>query len=625
MYKRKNRRLGRLERSSVYSPKRLLFTVAFSIFICESFVMIIFSLFHFSHWFHSFLDAFLLIILVSPALYLFLFRPMVHHTKELKEAEEALQRAHNGLERRVEERTKDLEKANEQLRLQMNKIKEDERKIQESEVHFQAVAHSAKEAIITTDSNGRITFWNRAAQEMFDYTEDSMLGQKVTFLMPEKYRKAHDDGIERYLSTGESNIIGKTTEYYGLRKEGAEFPLELSLATWKAEEEIFFTAIIRDITKRKEVEAKIRRNHDIESVTYSLLRLSLEDIPIEEILERALELILSISWLSFEARACIFLVEDEQGFLVMKAQNKLDEAIQKECERLPLGRCLCGRAVLKKEIEFADCVDDRHEIRYEGIRPHGHYCVPILYAGKVLGVINLYVKEGHKRDMSEEDFLTSIANTLAGIIQRKHLDEERQDTLVKLRRAMGGSIQLLADTSEVRDPYTAGHQRGVANLAQAIATEMGLTRDQIDGIRMAGAIHDLGKLSVPSDILSKPAKLNDMEFNLIKIHPQVGYEILSKVEFPWPLAEIILQHHERMNGSGYPQGLSGEEILLEARILAVADVIEAMASHRPYRPALGIDKALEEIQENKGTLYDPDVVDACLKILKERKFELNMS
>jgi putative nucleotidyltransferase with HDIG domain len=173
---------------------------------------------------------------------------------------------------------------------------------------------------------------------------------------------------------------------------------------------------------------------------------------------------------------------------------------------------------------------------------------------------------------------------------------------------------------EIRDPYTFGHQRRVTHLATAIAKEMALSPDQIEGIAVAGNLHDIGKINVPSEILNKPGKLSDIEFALIKSHPQAGYEIVKDIEFPWPVAEVLLQHHERMNGSGYPRGLAGGDILLEARIMAVADVVEAMASHRPYRPTLGIDKALEEIVQNKGILYDPDVVDACLKLFKEKGF-----
>jgi putative nucleotidyltransferase with HDIG domain len=174
----------------------------------------------------------------------------------------------------------------------------------------------------------------------------------------------------------------------------------------------------------------------------------------------------------------------------------------------------------------------------------------------------------------------------------------------------------------MRDPYTAGHQSRVADVARAIATDMGLSQEIIDGIRMAGTIHDIGKLSIPAEILTKPTKLTNIEYSLIKEHSQSGYEMLKNVESPWPLAEIAYQHHERMNGTGYPRNMKGDEILVEARILAVADVVEAMASHRPYRASLGIEAALEEIEKNKGVLYDDAVVNTCLKLFREKGYKL---
>ena len=196
----------------------------------------------------------------------------------------------------------------------------------------------------------------------------------------------------------------------------------------------------------------------------------------------------------------------------------------------------------------------------------------------------------------------------------QNLEQMVEDRTVKLQGALEGIIKAMARTVESRDPYTAGHQQRVADLAVVIAIEMNIPKDQIKGIRMGGMIHDLGKMSVPAEILSKPSRLTENEFALIKTHPRVGYDIIADIEFPWPIAQMVLQHHERMNGSGYPQGLSGEGILLEARILCVADVLEAMASHRPYRAALGIDVALDEIKKNKGIFYDSDVVDALFRL-----------
>src|SRR5664280_477867 len=213
-------------------------------------------------------------------------------------------------------------------------------------------------------------------------------------------------------------------------------------------------------------------------------------------------------------------------------------------------------------------------------------------------------------------------NFLNNVTEHKLAEVKLQQTLDSLNNAVGATIQVMVSAIEMRDPYTAGHQLRSANLACAIATEMGLPQDNIDGLRMAGSIHDIGKLSIPAEILSKPTKLTDIEFSLIKEHSHSGYEMLKNVESPWPLAQIVYQHHERMDGSGYPRNLKGDEILMEARIMAVSDVVEAMASHRPYRPGLGIDVALEEIEKNRGILYDNAVADACLRLFREKSYQL---
>jgi HD-GYP domain-containing protein (c-di-GMP phosphodiesterase class II) len=222
----------------------------------------------------------------------------------------------------------------------------------------------------------------------------------------------------------------------------------------------------------------------------------------------------------------------------------------------------------------------------------------------------------------EQGKATGILAEGRDITARKRAEEELKQSSGRLRKALGATVQSISIIVEMKDPYTAGHQQRVADLARSIATEMDLSADQRDFIRTTSAIHDIGKISIPSEILSKPTKLTDLEFRLIKTHSQSGYDILKDIDFPWPVADVVLQHHERMDGSGYPQGLKGNDILLEARIMAVADVVEAIASHRPYRPSLGIDFALEEISRNKGILYDADAVDACLKLFQEKSYSL---
>jgi HD-GYP domain-containing protein (c-di-GMP phosphodiesterase class II) len=368
--------------------------------------------------------------------------------------------------------------------------------------------------------------------------------------------------------------------------------------------------------------AGLSDSEKIRSVLAALLRMSLDDGPLEGLLQHVLEHILSIPWLAIEAKGAIFLAEESARTLVMKAQKNMAAPLLTMCARVPFGHCLCGRAALSAEVEYADCIDHRHDVRFEGMTGHGHYVVPIIFRGKMLGVLNLYVAEGHRRDRREEEFLLAVADLLAGILVHKKTQRELEIALAKLKGTMGTIIQAMGTTLERRDPYTAGHQRRVADLARAIAVELQLSQDCIDAIYTAATIHDIGKIAIPAEILCKPGKLNDTELALIKMHPKVGYDILRSIDFSWPIARIVLQHHERLDGSGYPAGLSGEHILLEARILAVADVVEAMATHRPYRPAWSLEDALAEVSKKRREAYDATVADACVKIFTEKGFKL---
>ncbi|HJW25487.1 MAG TPA: HD-GYP domain-containing protein [Rhodocyclaceae bacterium] len=211
---------------------------------------------------------------------------------------------------------------------------------------------------------------------------------------------------------------------------------------------------------------------------------------------------------------------------------------------------------------------------------------------------------------------------LRDVSEQVRLEEESRRNLVRLNKSMEDAIQAVAATIEKRDPYTAGHQRRVADLAGRLAAALGLPEDTIHGIRLTASIHDIGKIHVPAEILSYPGRLPEIEFALIRAHPEVGYEILKNVDFPWPVAEMVYQHHEHLDGSGYPRHLAGDGIMLGARIITVADVVEAIALYRPYRPGLGIATALEEIERYRGSRYDPAVVDACLRLFREEGYDL---
>ena len=199
--------------------------------------------------------------------------------------------------------------------------------------------------------------------------------------------------------------------------------------------------------------------------------------------------------------------------------------------------------------------------------------------------------------------------------------EERRLGFERLRRALDATVQAVATVIEMRDTYTAGHQKRVDHLAQALGAEMGLSADRLEGLHTAAIIHDIGKIAIPAEILSKPSKLTATEFSWIQTHPKAGHDIIKDIEFPWPVGRMILEHHERLDGTGYPNRRKGQEILLESRILSVADVVEAMSSHRPYRPAVGTDAALAEISEKRGAAFDPDVCDACLRLFRDKGYK----
>ncbi len=280
--------------------------------------------------------------------------------------------------------------------------------------------------------------------------------------------------------------------------------------------------------------------------------------------------------------------EKLSGYSKYEIENKMkwtDFVISEDLERMKKYHIARRKAGEKPPTEYEFCFIDRK--------------------GKIK---NIFLKVG---------IIPGTAKSIASLIditKSKHAEE-------KLKKTMDATIDTMSNIIEAKDPYTSGHQHRVCQLAIRIAQEMKLPKDKIEGIRIASLIHDIGNISLPAEILSKPTKLNDIEFSLIKGHSQTGYDILKSIDFSYPIAKIVLQHHERLNGSGYPNNLKADKILLEAKIIGVADVVEAMSSHRPYRPALGTDKALEEISQNRGILYDPEVVDACLKLFREKGFK----
>ncbi|MFC2157082.1 PAS domain S-box protein [Acidobacteriota bacterium] len=464
----------------------------------------------------------------------------------------------------------------------INERKQAEVALQESEEKFRSISDSAQDAIIMMDNREKISYWNKAAEKIFGYAPQEAIGKEMSVLLaPQYYHKAHQDGLSKFKTMGKGIPVGKVLELIALKKDGEEFPIELSVSMTKLKGERHVIGIIRDITERIQAEEELQKR---------------------------------------EAHQALVLRSLPMAFYV--AQPFGDYGGTWVSEQIGNISGFTAKQFMEDSHLWASRLhpDERDRVLEEFEKILEKEAIAIEYRWQASGGKYIWFLDSGVLIRDEKGNPIEIIGTWLDITERKKEREKLEESLTKLQKAISGNIQLMATTVEIRDPYTAGHQKRVAELARAIAVEMALPEDQVEGVYMAGVIHDLGKISVPSEILSKPGKLSEIEFRLIKSHPQVGFDILKEIEFPWPIAKIVYQHHERMNGSGYPQGLSSENTLLEARIMCVADVVEAMASHRPYRPTLGIDVALEEIKTNSTTLYDPEVVNACLNLFNENRF-----
>ncbi|MBI5439854.1 MAG: HD domain-containing protein, partial [Deltaproteobacteria bacterium] len=391
---------------------------------------------------------------------------------------------------------------------------------------------------------------------------------------------------------------------------------------------------VQDVTERRQAELALRRTNrslrTLSSCNQTLIRATSET----ELLEGM----------------CTILVE-EGGFQRAWAGLVAGETsgfVSASCRRRDADGVSCSETVVlapgSPEQEVASMAVSAREPRVhievplgkggpegalDGLRagPGAFAAVPLFQEEKVLGVLVLHADDADAFDEEELRLVSELAGDLAFGIEalrarseRKIAAGEKQKYLVQIRQNLEETVATIAATVEARDPYTAGHQRRVAAFAAAIAKDLGLGEEAVRGIHLAGTVHDLGKIKVPAEILARPGQLSEIEERIIQIHPEAGWEILKGVEFPWPIAEMVLAHHERLNGSGYPQGLRGEQISLGARILGVADVVEAMASHRPYRPSRGLNAALSQVESDRGVLFDPAVVDACLALFREKGY-----
>jgi PAS domain S-box-containing protein len=448
--------------------------------------------------------------------------------------------------------------------------------LRESEERYRTLVENASDVVFRTDNSGYFTFVNPAGIRITGYEEQEIIGKHYPTLIHPDMR---DEAMKFFGRQFVKGIQNTYLEYPLLTKDGHKLWCgQNTQLIFEDGHVVGFQAVARDINDRKRVEDALRES---EERYRSLVENSNEAIYVAQ-----------DGMLKFVNRAGVKIVGYSEQEILSKP---FIEFIH------PDDRAMMGERYLKRL--KGEGYESRDTFRF--IAKNGD--IKWLELGAAL--INF---EGRPATM----------NLVTDITERKRAEEKLRQTLDSLRKAFGTTIKVMASAVETRDPYTAGHQTRSADLARAIAMEMGLPQDRIDGIRIAGAIHDIGKLSIPAEILSKPAKLIKIEFSLIQEHSRNGYEMLKDVESPWPLAQTVYQHHERMDGSGYPRNLKGDDILMEARILAVSDVVESMASHRPYRPALGVNAALEEIENNRGTLYDTNAADACLRLFREKGFQL---
>jgi PAS domain S-box-containing protein/putative nucleotidyltransferase with HDIG domain len=502
--------------------------------------------------------------------------------------------------------------------------REAERARQESESKYASIFRAALDGILLVDAEtGHVLESNAAIGKMLGYAQHELRQLAIPDLHPKDALASILEILERQKAGKESLAVDIPMR----RKDGSVLYVDINSAQIEVGEQQCVLGIVRDITQRRESERRIRRL--LEQQTH-INELSLELGNVAEIdriygsvfrhigtLMDAESFIVSFHDPMRQAVVAAYAVFNGQPFDVSELPPiPLEDAgLGTQSEVIRTGRAIylpdLRKARQNGRAEYA--VDDSGAVTAgspaKGAQTtRSALLAPLKIEGETIGVMQV---QSHRLDaytQDDMDLLSGLASVAAVAISNSRLVQEIRDSL-------DSTIEVAARTVEIRDPYTSGHQRRVTELACAIARDLGLSSDKIEGLRVAGLLHDIGKMAIPAEVLSKPTQLSAIEYSLIQAHPQVGHDLLAGVRFARPVAKFVLQHHERMNGSGYPQGLERSQILMEARILAAADVVEAMSSHRPYRPALGIEAAEAELRSGRGELYDSEVVDACLHVL----------
>jgi PAS domain S-box-containing protein len=466
----------------------------------------------------------------------------------------------------------------------------------------------------------RIFQVNEGACRSLGYSRDELIGKGVFDIDPVMTPQRLQNLMAESLRS--SRVVFESCHR---AKDGRVFPVEVDVTPFLFDGRHLAMALTRDITDRKKHEdALVRLNRALLTLSAgneALVRAGSE----ENLLERMCNILVSVGG---HRVVWIDLTDRPNGRELRPAASAtVDEAAHFGRTRIPCGDSL-ARAMASGEPELivdihsdALCTECRDALAAAGCRAGA--VLPLIANHGLIGTLSIFAETAESFDKAELELLRELADDLAFGIQAQRTHAEQERSVARLQQTMESTILALANTLELRDPYTAGHQRRVAALAKAIAQRLSVDAERAEAIYLAGMIHDIGKIYVPSEVLTRPGRLTPLEYSLVQTHVEAGYGLLQPIEFPWPLAEIIYQHHERLDGSGYPRGIRGDEITLDARIIAVADVVEATSAHRPYRAGLGLEAALEEIEAGKGQLFDPAVVDGCVALFREGSFRFD--